>query len=219
MSELNFSKTDASLFRAAFAWAVLGVVYNLVEGAVSTWFGMQDETLALFGFGVDSFIEAISAAGIAHMVLRIRSAPDSPRDRFEALALRITGIGFYLLAASLLVGAGLNIWQGRKPETTIPGVVISSISIAVMWIMLRAKLAIGRALHSKAMEADAKCTQVCIYMSFVLLLSSAIYVATGIGIIDGLGAIAIAWFSYQEGTEALAAAAGKEHGCNHHDCE
>ena len=206
----------ASLFRAAMLWAIAGIVYNIAEGIVSVWLGLEEETLALFGFGLDSFIEAVSAVAIAVMILRIWRSPEHPRSRFESAALTVTGWCFYVLALGLVAGAGLNIWQNNHPRTTIAGVIISAISIAVMWIMLAAKLRIGRALHSDAMVADARCTQVCIYMSLVLLAASGLYELTRIGYIDSLGAAAIAWFSYREGKEAIDKAAGRD--CCDHAC-
>lgn len=215
-SQSAVTGTDAApLFRAAMFWAVAGVVYNIAEGTISVWLGAEEETLALFGFGVDSFIEAASAVAIAVMVLRIWRSPDHPRSRFESAALMVTGWCFYMLAIGLVAGAGLNIWQGNQPRTTIAGVIISAISIGVMWIMLAAKLRIGRALHSDAMVADARCTQVCIYMSLVLLAASALYELTKIGYVDSLGAAAIAWFSYREGKETLDKAVGRDSCCGH----
>src|SRR5690606_6545770 len=108
------------------------ILYNLIEAIISTRFGYEDETLTLFGFGVDSFIELISGVGIVHMMLRIRYNPEVQRDSFERTALRITGTAFYLLVVGLLMGAGLVIYTGQKPETTFWGVIISSISILVM---------------------------------------------------------------------------------------
>lgn len=212
------------MFRAAMFWAVFGIVYNVLEGVLSTWIGLSEETLALFGFGLDSFIEAVSAVSIGVMVARIWQSPDSGRGRFEATSLWVTGWCFHLLAIGLVIGALLNLWQGNRPQTTWPGVVISTVSIAVMWVMLSAKLRIGRQLKSDAMVADARCTQVCIYMSIVLLASSALYELTaallgvGLSYIDGLGALAIAYFSYREGAESLDKASGK-HTCCRHGCE
>ena len=60
------------LYKMALALAIFTIIYNTVEGLVSTWFGYEDGTLSLFGFGADSFIEVISGIGIAHMVLRIQ---------------------------------------------------------------------------------------------------------------------------------------------------
>ena len=48
--------------------AIFTIVYNIIEGLVSIAYGISDETLALFGFGVDSFVEVISGIGILHMV-------------------------------------------------------------------------------------------------------------------------------------------------------
>ena len=85
------SAETGTLYRRASYLAVFTIVYNLIEGAVSVWFGAADETLALFGFGVDSFIEVISAVGVWHMLRRIRGNNGETRDEFEQRALRITG--------------------------------------------------------------------------------------------------------------------------------
>ena len=93
-------------------WQYFTISYNLIEGLVSIWFGVQDEALTLFGFGVDSFIEVLSGIGILVMILRIRRNPDEPRTRFEQAALRVTGAAFYLLAAGLAGTAVLNLITG-----------------------------------------------------------------------------------------------------------
>ena len=87
------------LYKTAFNLAVFTIIYNLIEGLVSVYFGYEDESLTLFGFGIDSFIEMVSGLGIAHMVIRIKQNPDTNRDNFEKTALRITGWGFYVLVA------------------------------------------------------------------------------------------------------------------------
>src|SRR5512136_2194188 len=115
-------------YRYAIWLRIFTIGYNLLEGLVSIYFGVQDEALTLFGFGVDSFIEVLSGIGIVAMVLRIRGNPDTPRSQFERTALRITGTSFYLLAAGLLATAIYNVIAGHKPEATLAGVIISLIS-------------------------------------------------------------------------------------------
>jgi divalent metal cation (Fe/Co/Zn/Cd) transporter len=110
--------------------------------------GARYETLTLFGFGMDSFIEVISGVGIMAMVLRIRQNPDTPRGPFEQTALRLTGWSFYLLACGLLITALYNFYSGHRPETTLSGTVISLISIAVMWALVAGKRVVGRILNS-----------------------------------------------------------------------
>jgi divalent metal cation (Fe/Co/Zn/Cd) transporter len=208
--------SDKKAFKVAYALAVFTIVYNLVEGLVATWFGYQDETLALFGFGVDSFIEMISGLGIAYMVLRIQRNPTSDRSDFEKTALKITGCSFYALVVGLLLSAIITIVTGQKPTTTFWGVIISLISIVVMLFLLQGKIKVGKQLHSEAILADASCTKVCIYMSCVLLASSAIYEWTSFAYADTLGTLGLAWFSYQEGKECFEKAASDKYcGCEH----
>jgi divalent metal cation (Fe/Co/Zn/Cd) transporter len=200
-------------WRYALWLALFTILYNFAEGLVSIYFGAQDETLTLFGFGIDSFIEVASGIGILAMVLRIRQNTDIPRSKFERTALRITGTSFYLLAAGLATIAIYNLFTAHKPATTIPGLVISLISIAVMWALVVGKRKVGHALNSAPILADANCTMVCIYMSVVLLAASLIYQFTGFGFVDSLGALGLIYFSIREGKEAFEKAAGLEDNC------
>lgn len=193
--------------------AVFTIGYNLLEGLISIFFGFSDESLTLLGFGVDSFIEVMSGVGILAMVFRIRQNPHTPRSQFEKSALRVTGTAFYLLIFGLAATAIYNLLAGHKPETTLPGLVISVVSIAVMWVLVMGKRRAGRALHSQPLLSDANCTMVCIYMSVVLLVSSLIYEATGFGFADSIGALGLIYFSYHEGKEAFEKAAGMEESC------
>jgi divalent metal cation (Fe/Co/Zn/Cd) transporter len=199
--------------------ALFTIGYNLIEGLVSIAFGVQDEALTLFGFGVDSFIEVISGLGILMMVLRIRRNPDTPRSQFEQTALRITGTAFYLLAAGLAITAAYNVITAHKPTTTLPGLIIALISIAIMWALVSGKRKVGRALNSSPILADANCTLVCIYMSLVLLAASLVYQVTGFGFVDSLGALGLIYFSVREGKESFEKAAGLECECEDEACE
>lgn len=209
------SVEEKKWYDLALLLGIFTIVYNLTEGIIATWFGFEDETLALFGFGVDSFIELISGVGIVSMVMRIKRNPNSNRSEFERTALKITGYSFYALVVGLVVSSGLVIYLGKKPETTFWGVVVSLISILVMLVLIYGKIKTGKKLQSDAILADANCTKVCIYMSVVLLVSSAIYEYTGFAYADALGTIGLAWFSYQEGKECFEKAANKHCGCDH----
>lgn len=189
--------------KIAFTLALITIIYNLVEGIVSVQFGMSDNTLTLLGFGIDSFVEVISGLGVAHMILRMKSSNPNNWDIFEKTALRITGSGFYLLSAGLIFGAIMNVIQKVQPQTTIPGIIISVISIAAMYYLLNAKIKIGNELHSDAIIADAECTRTCFYLSMILLASSGLYAIFKIGYFDSLGSLGIAYYSFKEGREAF----------------
>jgi len=216
----TLSQTSENKYWQYALWlALFTIFYNLAEGIVSVYFGAQDETLTLFGFGVDSFIEVMSGIGILAMVLRIRQNTNAPRSQFEQTALRITGTSFYLLAVGLGAISIYNLFTAHKPTTTLPGLIISLISIAIMWALVMCKRKVGRALDSSPILADANCTMVCIYMSVVLLSSSLIYQFTGFGFVDSLGALGLIYFSFNEGKEAFEKAAGIDDDCCSDDKE
>lgn len=219
MTTLTDQSVQKNYWNYALWLAVFTIFYNILEGLVSIAFGVSDESLALFGFGVDSFIEVMSGIGILVMVNRIRQNPDTSRTPFEVTALKVTGTAFYLLAVGLGVTAVYNVITGHKPETTLPGLVISIISIAIMWALVSGKRKVGRALNSMPILADANCTMVCIYMSVVLLVSSLIYQLTGFGFVDSLGAVGLIYFSVNEGKEAFDKAKGLECQCEDENCK
>ena len=210
---IGINKEKESLYRWAYALAVITIFYNVLEGVVSIYFGAEDETLALFGFGLDSFVEVISGVGIWHMIKRIRRNHDADIDQFEKQALKITGTAFYILSIGLTGTALANIYQGHKPETTFWGIVISLISIVTMWLLIHYKIKVGKELDSQAIIADAHCTRACLYLSIVLLLSSGGYELTGIGGLDSVGAIFIAGISLKEGRESFQKAKGLSCSC------
>ncbi|MGK9368646.1 cation transporter [Melioribacter sp. Ez-97] len=195
-------------YKTAFLLTYITIGYNILEGLISVVWGIQDETLSLLGFGIDSFVEVLSGIGLLHMLLRIKNNNGQTSDKFERTALRITGAGFYILSVGLIAGSIINIYTGHKPETTIVGIIISVISIITMSVLIYNKTEVGKALQSEAIIADANCTRTCLYLSIILLAASAGYELTGIGGIDSIGAAAIAWFSYREGREAFEKAKG-----------
>ena len=192
-----------NLIGKAVILSLITIFYNIAEGLISIYFGAGDETLALLGFGVDSFVEVISGIGIAHLVFRMKYAKVQTRDSFEKTALKVTGSAFYLLTAGLIVGSVLNIINDVNPETTIPGIVIAVISIASMYWLMNSKLKVGKELNSDAIIADANCTKTCFYLSFILLASSGLYELFGIAYFDILGSLGIAWFAFKEGRESF----------------
>lgn len=206
----NKMESEKTLYRTAYQLSLFTIFYNVAEGLISVIMGYSDETLALFGFGVDSFIEVMSGIGIAVMITRIRQNPDSPKKQFEINALRVTGASFYLLSVGLLAGVIINIVTQHKPETTLWGIIISVISIIVMIWLMNAKKKVGKKLNSEPIISDSNCTRVCVYMSLVLLVSSLIYETTGFIYADTIGAAGLIYFSVSEGREAFEKAKGKE---------
>ena len=141
--------------------------------------------------------------GIAHMITRIQRQPGSNRDTFERTALRITGFALYGLVIVLILTSIYNLYIGQRPITTFWGVVISIISILIMWLLVLGKRNVGKKSNSDPILADANCTMVCVYMSIVLLISSGLYELANIHYIDSIGALGLSYFAFKEARECL----------------
>lgn len=202
MDTLNLKDTKYWL-QIAFALSLVTIFYNIAEGIISVIYGAKDDTLALLGFGIDSFVEVISGIGVAHMIFRMRKTAVIEHDAFEQQALRITGTAFYLLTIGLLLGIILTLYNHTVPETTLAGIIIAGISICTMYFLMHYKLKIGRILQSGAIISDAQCTRTCLYLSIILLISSLLYEWVHISYVDLAGSLGIAWFAFSEGREAF----------------
>jgi divalent metal cation (Fe/Co/Zn/Cd) transporter len=204
--------------KIAIILSLITIGYNVVEGILSVYFGTVDDTLALLGFGIDSFVEVISGIGIFHMLIRMKSTSVTQHDYFERQALRITGSAFYLLTAGLLTGIVINLFNGTTPSSTLAGIIISVLSAGSMYALMHYKLKAGRALNSEAIISDAQCTRTCLYLSVILLVSSLSYELLQIPYLDLAGSMGIAWFSFKEGREAFEKARKNELSCSCNNC-
>ena len=219
---LAFPGTDAP--RAAWIGYALGlaiftIVYNLAEGLVSMGFGWADESMALFGFGADSFIEV----GSALLVLwRLRGegrgcqTTITARERRAALGI---GILFLLLGAGTATGAGLQLRGHAHPSTTIPGVAISLLSLGFMVFLWRAKKRAATILNSRTLEGDAACSLACIQLSVVLLGGSLLFwLAPELWWVDAVAALVLSGFIAKEGLSIVSAVRkpGFSGGCDCH---
>ncbi|HXW69599.1 MAG TPA: cation transporter [Dissulfurispiraceae bacterium] len=213
--EVTFGcKEDKStFFKWATALSLITIFYNFIEGVISVIFGVEGGTVTLFGFGIDSFVEVLSGIGIWHMIRRMKENSAENHDKFEKMALQITGTAFYILTVGLIITSFVNLYKGYKPQSTLWGIVVGIVSILAMWALSHYKINVGERFNSQAMLADAACTKTCLYLSVILLIASVCYELTGIGMVDSLGAIGIAFFAFKEGREAFEKAEGRECCC------
>lgn len=195
--------SQQKLYTTALILGLITIGYNIIEGFVSVFFGIEDKTLALFGFGADSFVEVISGTAVVHMIIRLKKNSFDEIDSFEAKALKTTAIAFFLLAGGLLAGSAYNLINNIKPDTTFWGIVISFLSIITMYVLMHYKLKVGYELGSDPIISDANCTKACFLLSFVVLFSSSAYELFHIPYIDSIGSLGIVFFSLKEGAEAL----------------
>jgi divalent metal cation (Fe/Co/Zn/Cd) transporter len=118
----------------------------------------------------------------------------------------------------LIVGSVINFIQHHKPDSTLAGIIISSVSIVSMYFLMKIKLRTGKSLNSEAIIADANCTKTCFILSIILLASSLGYELLHIGYIDILGSLGIAYYAFREGKEAFEKASNNRISCSCDDC-
>jgi len=179
--------------------ATLG--YNAIEAAVSIGAGVVSGSVALVGFGIESVIEfASSAAALARLSADVEPGA---RVRAERRTLRIVGACFLALAAYVGVEAALALRAHEAPARSIAGIAIAAASLVVMPLLARAKRRVAGRLGSAALAADAKQTQICAYLSAILLAGTAANAALGWWWVDAAAALAMTPLIAYEGVQAL----------------
>lgn len=183
----------------------LTVGWNIVEGVIAVSAGIVAGSIALIGFGVDSFVETISGAVLIwRLSAEARGRHDEDAiERIEERAEKLVGIAFLLLAAYVAFEAVRTLINQEAPEASPVGIVLTSVSIAVMLWLARAKRRVGEALGSRAMLADAQQTYACWYLSVVALVGLALNAIFGLWWADPVAALGITVLLVREGVEAL----------------
>ena len=177
------------------------IAWNALEGLVAVVAGAIAGSISLVSFGIDSFIEVTSGS-----VLLWRMTVDAEvqrRELNERRALRIVGVCFLLLAAYIAYESVRDFLSRRAPEHSVPGIVLACISLVVMPLLSRAKRKVGRALGSAAMQADAKQTEFCTYLSAILLAGLLLNALFGLWWADPMAALIMAPIIAKEGIEGL----------------
>jgi divalent metal cation (Fe/Co/Zn/Cd) transporter len=163
------------------------IAWNSLEGFVALVAGAIAGSISLVGFGIDSFIEVISGA-----TLLWRMSVDADvekREGHERLSLRIVGVCFIALAIYVAYEAIIDLIARKAPERSLPGIVLACISLAAMPILSRAKKLIASQLGSEAMKMDARQTDLCVYLSAILLSGLLLNALFGIWWADPIAAL------------------------------
>jgi divalent metal cation (Fe/Co/Zn/Cd) transporter len=214
---MNTTPTDLSRWETRGRWlAGATVAYNIVEGLVATGLGWAEESVALFGFGVDSFVEVGSALIVFWRLGRTDACGVLERERtasrWVAGLLAALGVGIALTAVARL-------GSGGAAQSPVPAMVVGLVSLLGMVFLWRAKLATARALDSRTLELDAACSRACIQLSAVLLAGGLLQAAVpALWWADGVAALGLAALVFREGREGWRAASRPDFsgGCGCH---
>ena len=195
----------ALLLRRGMRLEFFTVGWNILEGLIAVGAGVIAGSIALIGFGVDSFVESVSGAILIwRLAAETRGTLDEEAvQRVENRAERLVGIAFLVLAAYVAFEAVRTLAAQEHPDASPVGIVLTALSIAVMLWLARAKRQTGEALGSRALVADSMQTYACWYLSVVTLAGLGLNALLGWWWADPVAALAIAVLLVREGVEAV----------------
>jgi divalent metal cation (Fe/Co/Zn/Cd) transporter len=176
----------------------LTIAWNSLEAVAAIGAGLFAGSIALVGFGVDSVIETSSGA-----ILLWRLRDGERGEARERIALRLVGISFLLLAAYVAFDAAKSLLMREPPEASYPGIGIAALSLVVMPLLAGAKRRVAAQLNSRALQADARQTDLCAYLSAILLGGLLLNALFGWWWADPVAALIMLPIIAKEGVEAL----------------
>jgi divalent metal cation (Fe/Co/Zn/Cd) transporter len=182
----------------------LTVGWNVAEGVIAVSAAILASSVALLGFGIDSFVESASGTVMIWRLLAERraAADDATLDAIEHRARKLVALSLFLLAGFVVFDAVDTLRAGERPEFSAVGVTLTSVSLVVMLWLARAKRRVARALGSQAMEADAFQTTACWWLSLAALTGITLNGALGWWWADPAAALVIAALIVKEAREA-----------------
>ncbi len=187
------------------------IAYNSLEGLIAIIAGLMAGSIALVGFGFDSLIEVTSGAAL---IWRLHSdADESQRERVEAITLRIVGVCFLVLAAYVSYDSIKSLIWREEPHESIPGIILAIASLIVMPLLVRAKRKVARGIKSRALMADSKQTELCTYLSAILLAGLLLNALLGWWWADPVAALVMVPIIIKEGIEGLRGETCCDDGC------
>jgi divalent metal cation (Fe/Co/Zn/Cd) transporter len=184
--------------RRARALAWLGIGWHVVEAAIAILAGLAASSIALIGFGADSFVE--SAAGV--VVLWRFAAARASSDAAEQRAQRLIALTFYAIAAYVAVEAIRSLITGTEPEASWVGIGLAAFTAATMPPLAIAKARVGERLASSATRSEGRQNMLCAYLSLGLLVGLGANALLDWWWADPITALAIAAVAVREGRDA-----------------
>ena len=196
-------KESEDLNKKALLLSYFTVVYNLIEGIISIFFGFISGSIALVGFGIDSFIESFSSGVMIWRFSHTSNNSPGESEKKEFLAIKLVGISFFIFGTYVLFESIRKLYYSDIPEASIVGIIIAIISLIIMPILYYYKNDIGKKIGSKSLVADSKQTLACAYLSIALLIGLSLNYFFSIWWADPVVGLLIFLYLYKEGYETL----------------
>ena len=178
------------------------VIYNVVEGIASITLGIWTGSIALIGFGADSFIESLSGSVMIWRFTQ-RTVSEEEEERIEKKAAKLVGYSFFILGAYILFESLKDLYLKEGPEPSAIGIVIAVLSLIIMPWLAHSKRKVGKQLGSKSLVADSQQTFICTMMSVALFIGLGLNYFFELWWADALAGLFFTIFTFKEGYTTL----------------
>jgi divalent metal cation (Fe/Co/Zn/Cd) transporter len=194
------------LHKRALILSYFTVGYNILEGAVAILAGLMAGSIALFGFGMDSFVESFSGGTMIWRFRKHGGLSEEEKEQIEKKATRLVAYTFFVLGAYILYGSVEKLVLRDAPDPSLIGIIIAAVSLVVMPLLFTMKYRTGKQLTSRSLVADSKETLACMFLSVALLIGLGSNYFFGFWQADPIVGLVIVVFLFREGCELLSGA-------------
>ncbi|OGQ48006.1 MAG: hypothetical protein A2W63_06115 [Deltaproteobacteria bacterium RIFCSPLOWO2_02_44_9] len=194
---------SSPLHRKALSLSYFTVGYNIIEGIVSILAGLLAGSIALIGFGLDSFVESLSGSVMIWRFRKHEQMSEEEEERIEAKAVRLIAYTFFILGTYVLYESIKKLYLQEMPDPSLFGIIIAIVSIIVMPVLFYMKYRTGKTINSRSLVADSKQTLVCCILSVALLIGLGLNYLYGFWQADPIVGLVTVIFLIREGYIAL----------------
>jgi len=198
LTDVPQSALDPSAVRHGRLLEYFTLGWNAIEAVVAVTAGAFAGSTTLIGFGVDSLIESLSGAAL---LWRLREGEKG--ERRERGSLKLVGVSFLVLAAYVAYESAEALIAQEPPAVSYVGVGLAVASVIVMPLLARAKRSVSVRLASRAMRADSRQSDICAYLSAILLVGLGANALLGWWWADPAAGLLMVPIIAKEGVEAL----------------
>jgi cation diffusion facilitator family transporter len=194
---------DSRLQKKALLLSYFTVGYNICEGIVSIFIGFMAGSIALVGFGLDSFVESSSGSVMIWRFRKHGKISEEEEEKVEKKAIRFVAYTFFILGAYVLFESVKKLYFHEIPNPSIIGIIIAVVSIIVMPVLFYMKYQTGKSIKSRSLVADSKETMACVFLSVALFIGLGLNYLYGLWQADPIVGLIIVIFLFREGYETL----------------
>jgi len=190
---------DSRLHKKALFLSYFTVGYNILEGVVSIIAGVLAGSIALVGFGLDSFVESLSGGVMIWRFTQHGKISEEEEERIEKKAVKLVGYTFFILGIYVLYESLKKLYFREIPDPSLLGIIIAIVSLIVMPVLFLMKYRTGKAIGSRSLVADSKETLACMFLSGALLIGLGLNYLFGLWQADPVVGLIIVVFLFKEG--------------------